>query len=49
VLFLGGMLDLAPSTLDYVIFLSYNAVENKAHFVLESPLLDISFHQCLRT
>ena len=37
-LFLGGMLDLAPSTLDQAIFLSYNVIENKAHFVLESPL-----------
>ena len=37
-LLLSGMLIVAPSTLDYATFCSYNVIENEAHFVLENPL-----------
>ena len=34
----NGRVSLSLEIIDYVIFFSYNVVENEAHFVLECPL-----------
>ena len=34
-------LSLSLEILDYLIFCSYNAIENEAHFVLECPLYNL--------